>query len=93
VSLPPSTPAPTTKVELSGGTIELTRGLTWGEVQKIRGMQDGVDADAFAISLATGLPLDDCHEWCKVSLAGDVEKLMGAIFSMSRVGGAARFPN
>jgi hypothetical protein len=91
VSLPQSASV-AGKVELSGGWVEI-RGLSITEVRTLSAMEgDASQTDPHWIAAATGTPLAEVQEWWKTALAGDVKRLLGAIWETSGLGEGARFP-
>jgi len=77
-------------VPLSGGPVTVT-GLSMLQVREVRGLGEN-DADIKAISYATLLPEDQVREWFATAIPGDVQALIGAIFRLSGLDGAATFP-
>lgn len=89
MSLPASVVA-TAPVELSGGSVQV-RSLTIGEVRQCRKL-DADASDILAISLATGATMAEATEWFAQALAGDLVRLMAAVFTASGMDEAATFP-
>jgi hypothetical protein len=77
-------------VQLSGGVQKVT-GLSMLQVREVRGLGE-TEADIRAISYATLLPEDQVREWFATAIPGDVQALIGAIFRLSGLDGAATFP-
>lgn len=91
MSLPASAQI-TGKVELSGGWVEI-RGLSIAEVRRLSAMEGTADeTDPHWIAAATGTPLAEVQEWFPTALAGDVKRLLGAIWNCSGLDDGARFP-
>jgi len=92
VTLPKSVPpAGPVVVTVSGGTVEVQRGLTWGELQRCRSIGEGIEADAYSISCATGVPIEEARAWVTDAIIGDVQAVIAAVFKLSGAGEAARF--
>lgn len=90
MSLPKSA-AVTGKVELSGGWVEV-RGLSIAEVRRLYALEGGPqETDPEWIAAATGNTVEEAREWISGALAGDVKRLLGAIWDCSGLGDEARF--
>lgn len=68
-------------VTLPSGVVVSLRGFTFDEVKSLV----GPDANAIAISLATGVDLDEARAWMANPgvPAGDVDRLLDATFELS----------
>lgn len=77
-------------VKLTGGVQKVTA-LSMIQVREVRSLAEN-DADITAIAYATLLPIEDVREWFGTATPGDVQALIGAIFRLSGLDGAATFP-
>lgn len=82
----------TGKVELSGGWVEV-RGLTIDEVRSCMDVEGKSESDIAWIAAATDQPVDEVRDWWATALAGDIKRLLGAIWETSGMGEDARFQN
>ena len=84
MALPKSVAATAVVVELSGGPVEVKRGLSIGEARMLRKLRDD-QADILTISLGTGESREDVQAWHDdpSTSAGDVQKLLDVILEMS----------
>lgn len=77
-------------VEIAGVDVPI-RGLTLVEVRKLPALGD--DADAQAIAWAAGHEIAAAKAWVEGANAGDVTKLVGAIWNLSGLDEGAGFPS
>ena len=80
----------TTKVELSGGEVEI-HGLTLSQ-SRIAADLDGMDRVVAAIAFSTGTDKPDVEEWLETVPASDATKLINAIMDVSGLSEGAQFP-
>jgi hypothetical protein len=88
----PKSAAVTGKVELSGGWVEV-RGLSIDEVRACMDTEGRTESDIAWIAAATDTPAEEVADWWKSALAGDIQRLLGAIMETSGMGEGARFRN